>query len=229
MARVARPGRHFARSRRGRRLLRRAAVSSEPAGARDRDREAQHRRLVAAYRGRRGSDRRHCQRLRRDGQGLWPPAAARRRLCGEGEESLGARARHRRGRRGGMDADRAEGRDGPRVAQGGVSFAVHAAARNEVEGPRRGNPACARTRAHAGARRAPLLRLRGHVFDPAARDFESASKANKLAALESGKPDVIASANIGCMLHLADGATVQVRHWIELLDSRMVGGPRSPA
>lgn len=54
-------------------------------------------------------------------------------------------------------------------------------------------------------------------------------KANKLASLESGKPDVIASANIGCMLHLADGAAVEVRHWIELLDSRMVGGPRTPA
>jgi len=54
-------------------------------------------------------------------------------------------------------------------------------------------------------------------------------KANKLAALESGEPDVIASANIGCMMHLADGASVKVRHWIELLDSRMVGGPRSPA
>ena len=53
-------------------------------------------------------------------------------------------------------------------------------------------------------------------------------KANKLVALESGKPDVIASANIGCMMHLADGATVPVRHWIELLDSRMVGGARSP-
>jgi glycolate oxidase iron-sulfur subunit len=49
-------------------------------------------------------------------------------------------------------------------------------------------------------------------------------KAAKLAALESGAPDLIASANIGCMLHLADGATVPVRHWIELLDARMTGG-----
>jgi glycolate oxidase iron-sulfur subunit len=60
-------------------------------------------------------------------------------------------------------------------------------------------------------------------------EISNALRKNKLAALESGKPDVIASANIGCMLHLADGATVKVRHWIELLDSRMVGGPRSPA
>ncbi len=50
----------------------------------------------------------------------------------------------------------------------------------------------------------------------------------KLAALGSGQPDVIVSANIGCMIHLADGAAAPVRHWIELLDSRMVGGPRAP-
>jgi Fe-S oxidoreductase len=73
-----------------------------------------------------------------------------------------------------------------------------------------------------------VLRLRRYLFDPAARTLECAST-RKLAALESGNPDVIASANIGCMMHLADGATVKVRHWIELLDSRMVGGPRSPA
>ena len=59
--------------------------------------------------------------------------------------------------------------------------------------------------------------------------LSNALRARKLAALESGKPEVIASANIGCMMHLAAGATVDVRHWIELLDSRMVGGPRSPA
>ncbi len=53
-------------------------------------------------------------------------------------------------------------------------------------------------------------------------------KAAKLAALEAGHPDVIASANIGCMLHLADGASRPVRHWIELLDARMLGGARAP-
>ncbi len=41
---------------------------------------------------------------------------------------------------------------------------------------------------------------------------------NKLAALEGDRPDVIASANIGCQLHLATAATIPVRHWIELLD-----------
>jgi len=54
-------------------------------------------------------------------------------------------------------------------------------------------------------------------------------KAAKLASLEAGRPDVIASANIGCILHLADGARCPVRHWIELLDARMIGGARAPA
>lgn len=42
-------------------------------------------------------------------------------------------------------------------------------------------------------------------------------KANKLAALQSDGPDVIATANIGCLLHLASGAERPVRHWVELL------------
>jgi glycolate oxidase iron-sulfur subunit len=31
-------------------------------------------------------------------------------------------------------------------------------------------------------------------------------------------PDVIATANVGCALHLAGRATVPVVHWIELLE-----------
>ena len=54
-------------------------------------------------------------------------------------------------------------------------------------------------------------------------------KANKLAALEAGRPDLIATANIGCLAHLADGAQRPVRHWIELLDARMLGGERAPS
>jgi glycolate oxidase iron-sulfur subunit len=51
---------------------------------------------------------------------------------------------------------------------------------------------------------------------------------NKLAALEAGHPAVIATANIGCLTHLAAGTRRPVRHWIELLDERMVGGVRAP-
>jgi glycolate oxidase iron-sulfur subunit len=40
---------------------------------------------------------------------------------------------------------------------------------------------------------------------------------NKLAALNAGKPEVIASANVGCQMHLASASSVPVKHWIELL------------
>jgi len=41
---------------------------------------------------------------------------------------------------------------------------------------------------------------------------------DKVAALESGMPEVIVTANIGCQLHLEAGATTPVVHWLELLD-----------
>jgi glycolate oxidase iron-sulfur subunit len=43
-------------------------------------------------------------------------------------------------------------------------------------------------------------------------------RARKLHALQEGKPDVIATANIGCLAHLQGAAATPVRHWIELLD-----------
>jgi glycolate oxidase iron-sulfur subunit len=45
---------------------------------------------------------------------------------------------------------------------------------------------------------------------------------NKLGALQQGKPEVIATANIGCQLHLASASKVPVKHWIELLDEALV-------
>lgn len=44
---------------------------------------------------------------------------------------------------------------------------------------------------------------------------------NKVAALEAGKPDVVATANIGCLVHIAGAATPPVRHWLELFESRL--------
>jgi len=44
---------------------------------------------------------------------------------------------------------------------------------------------------------------------------------NKLACLERGAPAVIATANVGCQLHLSTGATTPVVHWIELIDQRI--------
>ena len=42
---------------------------------------------------------------------------------------------------------------------------------------------------------------------------------NKVAALESGRPAAIVTANIGCLAHLQGGTTLPVRHWIEILDA----------
>ena len=50
-------------------------------------------------------------------------------------------------------------------------------------------------------------------------------KANKLKALEAPRPDVIVTANIGCLTHLESGTQTPVRHWIGLLDERMFGPP----
>jgi len=41
---------------------------------------------------------------------------------------------------------------------------------------------------------------------------------NKLTALQAEKPELIATANVGCQLHLATGSRMPVIHWIELLD-----------
>jgi glycolate oxidase iron-sulfur subunit len=52
-------------------------------------------------------------------------------------------------------------------------------------------------------------------------ELANALKTNKLRALEAGKPAQIATANIGCLTHLASGTRTPVRHWIELLDERL--------
>ena len=41
---------------------------------------------------------------------------------------------------------------------------------------------------------------------------------DKVRALESGRPDLVATANIGCLAHIQSGTARPVRHWIELLD-----------
>ncbi len=46
---------------------------------------------------------------------------------------------------------------------------------------------------------------------------------NKLAALQAGAPEVIATANIGCQMHLTSLSSVPVVHWIQLLDSTSYG------
>ncbi len=44
-------------------------------------------------------------------------------------------------------------------------------------------------------------------------------RSGKLESLQEKRPELIATANIGCLLHLQQDAEVPVRHWIELLAS----------
>ncbi|AQR67834.1 glycolate oxidase iron-sulfur subunit [Janthinobacterium sp. LM6] len=44
---------------------------------------------------------------------------------------------------------------------------------------------------------------------------------NKVANLEACEPEMIVSANIGCLSHLQSGTQTPVRHWIELIDSQL--------
>ncbi|WP_341917390.1 glycolate oxidase subunit GlcF [Hydrocarboniphaga effusa] len=46
---------------------------------------------------------------------------------------------------------------------------------------------------------------------------------NKLVALQSGDPQQIVTANIGCQTHLAAASKVPVRHWIEIVDQSLRG------
>jgi glycolate dehydrogenase iron-sulfur subunit len=44
---------------------------------------------------------------------------------------------------------------------------------------------------------------------------------NKVNSLESGKPALLVTANIGCLTHIQSATALPVRHWIELLDERL--------
>jgi len=43
----------------------------------------------------------------------------------------------------------------------------------------------------------------------------------KVANLEATKPDMIVSANIGCLTHIQSGTDTPVKHWIELIDKAL--------
>ena len=45
--------------------------------------------------------------------------------------------------------------------------------------------------------------------------------ANKTAALASGNPTAVLTANIGCQMHLQSATNLPVRHWIEVLDESL--------
>jgi glycolate oxidase iron-sulfur subunit len=43
---------------------------------------------------------------------------------------------------------------------------------------------------------------------------------NKVSALESGRPAMVATANIGCLTHIQSGTSLRVRHWVNILEER---------
>jgi glycolate oxidase iron-sulfur subunit len=43
----------------------------------------------------------------------------------------------------------------------------------------------------------------------------------KLDALAAARPDVILSANVGCIAHLGAGTDIPVQHWVEWLVDRI--------
>jgi len=53
------------------------------------------------------------------------------------------------------------------------------------------------------------------IFQP---ELSHRLRDNKVAALTANEPDIIATANIGCQLHLQSGTGKAVLHWVELLD-----------
>jgi glycolate oxidase iron-sulfur subunit len=56
------------------------------------------------------------------------------------------------------------------------------------------------------------------VLQPA---LASELKSRKLAALGAHQPQMILSANVGCITHLESGSDIPVRHWLEWLDERL--------
>jgi len=50
------------------------------------------------------------------------------------------------------------------------------------------------------------------------KELSTQLQQRKVQNLEKGKPDVIATANIGCHLHLESATRIPVKHWIELID-----------
>ena len=60
------------------------------------------------------------------------------------------------------------------------------------------------------------------ILQPALAGQLRDRKLGHLAALE---PEIIISANIGCIGHLQGGTALPVRHWVEVLDDAMAEDP----
>jgi glycolate oxidase iron-sulfur subunit len=70
-----------------------------------------------------------------------------------------------------------------------------------------------------------MLRSGGHAFEDPARacatELAQTLRNNRLDPLESGRPELIVTANIGCQTHLDGAGRTPVRHWIELVEASL--------
>ena len=55
------------------------------------------------------------------------------------------------------------------------------------------------------------------IFQP---DLSNKLKKNKLNNLNASNPQIIVTANIGCLMHLQKDSEIPVKHWVELLDNQ---------
>ena len=56
------------------------------------------------------------------------------------------------------------------------------------------------------------------IFQP---ELSQQLRVDKVAALSANQPEIIATANIGCLAHMAPATDTPVKHWIELLDEAL--------
>ena len=54
-------------------------------------------------------------------------------------------------------------------------------------------------------------------------DISKQLRSDKLDALNSEEPDIIATANIGCLTHMQPATSTPVKHWVELIDDALSG------
>ena len=197
------------------RLLRRGGLPPR-AGCRPRSRTTQHRRLVAGHRGRCRSYRADRQRLRRLRQGIRPSAqddlayAAKAARVSELAKDLVEVLRS-------AELEKLDVRADKRMAFHCPCTLQHA---QKLGGAvedvltRLGYQLTAVPDAHLCCGSAGSYSITQPEISHQLRD-------NKLNALESGKPEVIVTANIGCQTHLDGAGRTPVKHWIEVVEESM--------
>lgn len=60
------------------------------------------------------------------------------------------------------------------------------------------------------------------------KDLSHRLRERKLGHIEAVQPDAIVSSNMGCIAHLQDGASMPVRHWIEVVDEALASHAARP-